>query len=173
MERSEARRAVEAVEVRDAVPTDAAALSRVHSLTWEATYVGQVPDALAHDRIAQARDRDWAKHYELRVGLGGGVLVLVHGGDVIGFCEYGPTEDPDEDARRIGHIMRIYVLPGHQGRGAAAFSWRPAALASPRAAMRTSRCGLRRPRRTSRTASIDGSAGPARRQPRMTKSVTD
>jgi GNAT superfamily N-acetyltransferase len=105
------------VEVRDAVPTDALALSWVHSVTWEATYVGQVPDALAHDRIARARDRDWTKHYELRVGLGGGVLVLLHDGDVIGFCEFGPTEDRDDDARGVGHIMRIYVLPGHQGQG--------------------------------------------------------
>lgn len=107
----------EPVEVRDVVPADAAALSRIHAETWENTYVGQVPDALARERIARARDRDWTTHADLRVGLGGGVLVLTRGGDAVGFCEFGPTEDADDDALRVGHIMRLYVHPGHQGRG--------------------------------------------------------
>lgn len=98
-------------------PADAAALSRVHAETWEDTYVGQVPDAVASTRVARARDRDWTGHADLRVRLGGGVLVLIQDGDVVGFCEFGPTEDADDDPLRVGHIMRLYVHPGHQGRG--------------------------------------------------------
>ena len=105
------------VEVRDAAPTDATALSQIHAETWEDTYVGQVPDGLAEDRIARARDRNWTRHADLRVELGGGVLVLIQGDDVVGFCEFGPTEDADDDGRPVGHIMRLYVHPGHQGRG--------------------------------------------------------
>jgi len=105
------------VDVRDAVPADAAVLSRIHVETWQDTYVGQVSDALAHDGIATARNRDWAGHADLRVSLGGGILVLIDDGNVVGFCEFGPTEDADDDARRVGHIMRLYVHPAYQGQG--------------------------------------------------------
>jgi GNAT superfamily N-acetyltransferase len=105
------------VDVRDAAPADAAALSRIHAETWQDTYAGPVTDAVALDGIATAKDRDWTGHAALRISLGGGVLVLLHAGVVVGFCEFGPTEDADDDARRVGHIMRLYVHPAHQGRG--------------------------------------------------------
>jgi len=108
---------VTAMEVRVANAGDAAALSRVHAETWEDTYVGQVSDALAHERIAKARARDWAEYGELRTRTGGGVVVLIRDQQVVGFCEFGPTEDADDDPQRIGHIMRVYVHPLHQGHG--------------------------------------------------------
>ena len=108
---------VSLVDVRDAAPEDAEALTRIHAETWQDTYVGHVSDTLAHDGIARARNRDWAGHADLRVSLGGGVLVLIHAGVVVGFCEFGPTEDGDDDARRVGHIMRLYVHPVYQGQG--------------------------------------------------------
>ena len=105
------------MEVRAATPEDAAALSRIHADTWEDTYVGQVSEALAHERIAKARSRDWAEHSAVRARTGGGVVVLVRDQDVVGFCEFGPTQDADDDPQRVGHIMRLYVHPLHQGRG--------------------------------------------------------
>ena len=105
------------VEVRDAADEDAAALAAVHAETWVDTYVGKVADEVAAERIARARDRDWIQHTELRTQLGGGVVVLTLDGEVVGFCEYGPTEDADDDPRLVGHIMRLYILPAHQGRG--------------------------------------------------------
>jgi len=104
-------------EVRAARPEDAAALSAVHADTWEHTYVGQVSDALARERIAKAKARDWAAYAEMRTRTGGGVLVLIHDQQPVGFCEFGPTEDTDDDPQRIGHIMRLYVNPLHQGHG--------------------------------------------------------
>jgi GNAT superfamily N-acetyltransferase len=103
--------------VRAATPADAAALSRVHAETWEDTYIAQVSDALARERIASARARDWAEHGEMRTRTGGGVVVLIRDQQVVGFCEFGPTEDVGEDPQRIGHIMRLYVHPLHQGHG--------------------------------------------------------
>jgi GNAT superfamily N-acetyltransferase len=105
------------MEARPATPGDAAALSRIHAETWADTYAGQVPDALARERIARARARDWAEHGELRTSIGGGVVVLIQDQDVVGFCEFGPTLDADDDPRRVGHIMRLYVHPRHQGQG--------------------------------------------------------
>jgi GNAT superfamily N-acetyltransferase len=54
---------------------------------------------------------------DLRAELGGGVLVLVCAGPVVGFCEFGPTEDQDDDPSQVGHIMRVFIRPSHQGRG--------------------------------------------------------
>ena len=108
---------VTAMEVRTATPGDAAALSRIHAETWEETYAGQVHDALARERIAKARARDWAEHGDLRTRTGGGVVVLIHDQEVVGFCEFGPTQDADDDPQRVGHIMRLYVRPRHQGQG--------------------------------------------------------
>jgi GNAT superfamily N-acetyltransferase len=105
------------MQVRMATTGDAAALSRIHAETWEHTYVGRVPDALARERIAKARARNWAEHGEMRTGAGGGVVVLTRDQDVVGFCEFGPTEDADDDPRRVGHIMRLYIHPLHQGHG--------------------------------------------------------
>jgi GNAT superfamily N-acetyltransferase len=105
------------VEVRAAEPEDAADLAEVHADTWVATYVGNVPEDVASVRVARARDRDWKTQADLRVQLGGGVLVLVDDGSVVGFCEFGPTEDEDDDPSQVGHIMRIFIRPAHQGRG--------------------------------------------------------
>lgn len=105
------------VEVRDATPEDAFALAWVHAETWVDTYVGRVPEEIATERVGRARNRDWREHAELRRRLGGGVLVLGTKDAVVGFCEFGPTEDPGENPSQVGHIMRLYVLPAHQGRG--------------------------------------------------------
>src|SRR5688572_29093471 len=105
------------MQVREAVLEDADALAAVHAETWVRAYVGRVADQLAADRVKRARERDWVRHAELRRALGGEVLVLVRAAEVVGFCEFGPTEDADEDPAKVGHIMRLYVLPAHQGHG--------------------------------------------------------
>lgn len=96
---------------------DAATLSRIHAETWEDTFVGQVPDALAREGMARTRARDWVEYLALRASAGGGVVVLVEDQHVVGFCEFGPTEDADDDPQHVGHIMRLYVHPLHQGHG--------------------------------------------------------
>ncbi len=106
------------MEIRQARPRDAPSLSRVHAETWKATYVGQVPDVLAEERIVKARERDCVTHAVGRVAAGGGVLVVADQQNVFGFCEHGPTEDADDDPSRVGHIMRLYVHPQSQAKGA-------------------------------------------------------
>ncbi len=56
-----------------AEPRDAFALSRIHAETWKDTHVGQVPDALVHERLARARGRDWSQQSDLRASDGGDV----------------------------------------------------------------------------------------------------
>ena len=57
------------------------------------------------------------EHLTRRTSTGRGVVVLVHDSELVGFCEYGQTEDADDDPRRVGHVMRLYVHPERQGRG--------------------------------------------------------
>ena len=105
------------MEIRVAEPTDAADLAAVHAETWAATYVGNVPEDVAAVGVGRARDRDWTTHMRLRAQLGGGVLVLVDDGSLVGFCEFGPTEDDDDDPSQVGLVMRIFIRPTHQRRG--------------------------------------------------------
>lgn len=105
------------MEIRAAEPKDAVDLAEVHAEAWVATYVGNVPEDVAVLRVARARDRDWTTHTSLRAQLGGGVLVLVENKAVVGFCEFGPTEDKDDDPSQVGHLMRIFIRPTHQGLG--------------------------------------------------------
>jgi GNAT superfamily N-acetyltransferase len=105
------------MEVRTATLADAATLSRVHVETWEDTFAGQIPEALAREHIAMARARDWVEHGVLRARTGGDIEALIDDQHVVGFCEFGPTEDADDDPQRVGHIMRLYVHPLHQSRG--------------------------------------------------------
>ncbi|MFP5320712.1 MAG: N-acetyltransferase family protein [Acidimicrobiia bacterium] len=105
------------MHVRPVEPGDATELAAVHTDTWIATYVGNVPDDVASVRVARARGRDWAAHVALREQLGGGISVLIDDGSVVGFCEFGATEDDDEDPTLVGHVMRIFIRPSHQRRG--------------------------------------------------------
>lgn len=109
---------MELMELRRARPEDEASLSWVHVETWKATYLGQVPDEHAEERIVAAQERDWVAHMARRVAAAGDVLVVVDEGEVVGFCEYGPTEDVDDDDARVGHIMRLYLHPRSQSQGA-------------------------------------------------------
>ena len=55
-------------------------------------------------RAGRDADQDWA-----------GDVVLIRDQDVVGFCEFRPTRDPDDDRQRIGHIMRLCLHALHQG----------------------------------------------------------
>lgn len=93
---------------------DAATLSRIHAETWEDTYAGQVPDALAREGMARARARDWTEHLGLRARAGGGVVVLIEAQHVVGFCEFGPTEDAGDDPQHVGHMRRSCPQTGFE-----------------------------------------------------------
>jgi GNAT superfamily N-acetyltransferase len=45
------------------------------------------------------------------------VLALLEDDHIVGLCQYGPTEDGDDEPDLIGHVHRLFVDPLHQGRG--------------------------------------------------------
>jgi GNAT superfamily N-acetyltransferase len=103
--------------VRLARPEEGEALRALHVRTWEATYRGLVPEEMVQKRLVQHRAVDWADRVREQEAAGGGVLVLVSGDELVGLCQYGPTDDPDHDPTCVGQVYRLYVDPRFQGRG--------------------------------------------------------
>jgi GNAT superfamily N-acetyltransferase len=93
------------------------ALRALHIATWMATYRDRVPEAFYEQRVAAHRARDWDAVIRRQTALGGGVLVVRCDDGVVGLCQHGPTEDDDDDPRRVGHIHRLYVSPLRQRAG--------------------------------------------------------
>jgi GNAT superfamily N-acetyltransferase len=44
------------------------------------------------------------------------VLALIEDNTIVGLCQYGSTEDDDQDPDRVGEVHRLYVDPAYQGR---------------------------------------------------------
>lgn len=102
------------VQIREAVPGDAAAIAGVHVDTWRTTYRGIVPDAFLDSMDIAARTRRWLERIE-RPSPGVFTLALVHGGAVIGFAVGGPRRDGP--AEYDGELHAIYLRAAHQGQG--------------------------------------------------------
>lgn len=110
------------MSVRVATPADAAAIERIRTDTWRATYRGMLPDAvldgLGYD--ASARRRAMAQMAPERFAL-----VAEHDG-VVGFCYGGPSRVTMPG--HPGEIYAVYVLPEHQGHGHGSSLMRAAAV---------------------------------------------
>jgi ribosomal protein S18 acetylase RimI-like enzyme len=105
------------VPARSAEPRDARVLRDLHVETWIATYQGRLPEPFYQQRLATHRLRDWAELVRSQSELGGGVLITGAGQYISGLCQYGPTNDDDDDPAEVGHIDRLYIHPLHQRMG--------------------------------------------------------
>lgn len=104
-----------AVEVRRAVPEDAAQVAAVHVRTWQVAYRGLLPDEVLDGLSVTEREKMW------RDALTGkqspAVYVAVEGEIVVGFCAVAAPSreiDADEAAAELG---AIYVDSDHWRRG--------------------------------------------------------
>ena len=105
------------MEIVPATPAEAVALTDVHVSTWRQAYRDRAAEAWYHERLAAHAVRDWSEVLRSEVARGGGVLVARCDGQVAGFCQYGPTDDPDHDPEQVGQIRRLYVRPERQRSG--------------------------------------------------------
>ena len=105
------------MEIGLAVGTDGPAIRTVHTKTWAATYADLLPPRFYEQRLLAHQRRDWRQLVEAQRRDGGGVLVARDASGILtGFCQYGVTEDDDDDPADVGQIHRLYVLPGYQRR---------------------------------------------------------
>jgi dihydrofolate reductase/ribosomal protein S18 acetylase RimI-like enzyme len=105
------------MEISPADPLQAKALRDLYLATWEATYRSHASESWYAEGLAAHAVRDWGEVVCSQVSRGGGVLTACCDGRIVGLCQYGPTEDDDEDPRRIGHIRRLCVHPARQRAG--------------------------------------------------------
>jgi GNAT superfamily N-acetyltransferase len=107
-----------AVEVRLAKSGEGVSLGAIHVRAWIDTYSRAVPDNIVAERLPRVRELDWEELMRRRRRTAGaGVLALVEDGQLVGLCEFGPTEDGDDDPRVAGHVFRLFINPSHQSAG--------------------------------------------------------
>ncbi len=98
--------------------TDAQAVRAVHCETWAATYADLVATEFFKYQLEAHRHRDWQQLIVAQRFAGGGVLLARDPtSSLIGFCQFGSTEDEDDDPAEVGEILRLYVPPGQQRKG--------------------------------------------------------
>lgn len=102
------------IQLRRAVPEDAAALAAVEVHCWRATYRGLMPDAFL-DELSEAEKADAWRQNLLKHGPSGRKRVWVAPGDagISGFVRVGPVMDDGE----VGLIYLLYVVPEQWSRG--------------------------------------------------------
>jgi len=101
--------------IREASPTDAAAIARVHVDSWRTTYAGIVPaDYLANLSYAR-REQFWCGVFSTPP-LSGCVYVAAQDtGEIVGFASGGPERSGDTVYR--GELYAIYLLATYQRQG--------------------------------------------------------
>ena len=101
------------VTVRPATVADAPAMGRLHVRAWQAAYRGHMPDGYLDGLRAADRAAGWERVLGLERDRGV-VLVAEQAGEVTGFANVGPAEDPVG----AGELYAINVDPAHWGTGA-------------------------------------------------------
>jgi ribosomal protein S18 acetylase RimI-like enzyme len=101
--------------IRVAVPNDAREIAEVHVASWRWAYRSQLQDDYLDRLSVEEREAQWASGLA-EMKSDAGVIVAEEGGRIVGFVEYGPTQDDDADDS-TGEILAIYLLEGAIGRG--------------------------------------------------------
>lgn len=100
------------VDLRDAVPADAAALAQLNTDSWRAAYAGIIPTAFLKALDVPAREQ------RLLASIGDPdsfTVVAVSDDRPVGFVSGGPLRD--EPGSVAGEVYAIYVTPELYGRG--------------------------------------------------------
>ena len=101
--------------VRQAYPSDAPSIARIHVETWRATYAGLLPDRVLAGMREQTHQASWNS---LLMGERRRELALVAEEDrigVVGFVSAGRARAALE--HYDGEVYTLYVAPDYQNRG--------------------------------------------------------
>jgi GNAT superfamily N-acetyltransferase len=124
---------MERCRVRFAVAADGESIARVHVSGWEQGHAGLRPGEYLSELTLASAQQFWAEELSGIRGAEQSVRYLVaefvdgetgsrhsestrHGGDVVGFCAFGPGRDLDTP-EGFGELQLIYVSPQYWGRG--------------------------------------------------------
>lgn len=102
------------MEVRAAVQEDAPAVGEVHAEAWRVGFSDLFAPGWLRGAVEERRQRWESSLAGCLVGRSE-LLVAESDGRVIGFVQYGPSEE----AAPAGEVFALYVHPNHWGSGAA------------------------------------------------------
>lgn len=107
------------MNIRDAVPEDAAAIARVHLASWKTTY----PGIIAQEYIDGLRVEDGAARWQARLTEKTAIILVAEDdaedqAGVFGFAAGGGIMHPVDGYE--GELTAIYLLASHQRKGAGA-----------------------------------------------------
>jgi GNAT superfamily N-acetyltransferase len=101
------------IEVREANLEDAEAIATVHVATWQAAYIGIIPEHFLNELTVAGRTAGWQK----ALGNGRIRVLLAHTGHVlVGWIAFGRSRDEDKDSQ-WAEVEAFYVLPSWWGKG--------------------------------------------------------
>jgi ribosomal protein S18 acetylase RimI-like enzyme len=103
------------LNVRRAVPEDAASIAAVHVATWRAAYRGLVPDAILDGLSLDQREQQWRD--ELTGESSPAVYVAAEDGAVVGFCAVAAPSRDEDASEGVAEIGAIYVRADSWRRG--------------------------------------------------------
>jgi GNAT superfamily N-acetyltransferase len=105
------------MNLRAASEHDAPGLLEVHLRSYEDAYRDFVPSELLRERLDQHRRVEWTERLKEERLQGGDILLVESHSEVVGFCQYGPSSDGDDDPLEVGSVRRLFVLPTSQRQG--------------------------------------------------------
>ena len=104
------------IRIRQATPTDASAIARVHVDSWRTTYAEIVPQEYLSGLSYSSSQAVWNRSLST-VGNKTSILVAeTHESKVIGFAHCGPARAGDGAYQ--GEIYSLYLLEEYQRKGA-------------------------------------------------------
>jgi len=98
------------IQIRQTVPTDAAAIGRLHAEAWQVAYEGQMPAELLSGVTVERRIAMWERVTASKRAERQRIAVADVGGTAVGFAWTGPCRD-DDCPENSGELYAINVAP--------------------------------------------------------------
>lgn len=98
------------IQIREPVPSDAAAPGRLHAEAWQVAYEGQMPAELLARTTVERRTAMWERITASTRGERQQIAVADVGGVAVGFAWTGPCRD-DDCPEGAGELYAINVAP--------------------------------------------------------------
>jgi ribosomal protein S18 acetylase RimI-like enzyme len=105
------------MRIRPAAVTDAERIAEIHVRSWQAGYRGLLPQPFLDGLRPSERAPRWTMIVQQAAWPHQGTLVADDAGEVVGFTDFRPTRDDDQNPAEVGEITTLYVLPAAWGRG--------------------------------------------------------
>lgn len=101
--------------IREAEPSDAKSIAKVHIRTWQTSYAGIVPNEYLSSLSYPEREAWWRQVLEAKRPAVGNFVAEVEEDGIVGLAQAGPERDGDRTY--LGELYAIYVLQPFQRRG--------------------------------------------------------